>query len=214
MFMPITTVSWFRPANYEMNKETGVHMNWKNTAERYGLLSMGFHWLMFFLLVAVYACIELREFYPKGSDTRDAFKSWHFMLGLSVFVLVWLRLIARLLQITPVHQRHMKNWQICSAKIMYFVLYLFMVTMPLMGWLILSAEGKAIPFYGATLPPLMAENHDVAELIEEVHEVVGTAGYFFIAIHTLAALFHHYILRDNTIMRMLPEKNEIGNPEQ
>ena len=61
-------------------------MSWKNTVDRYGLISIGFHWVMFLLLVAVYACIELRVLYPKGSDPRDALKSWHFMLGLSVFV--------------------------------------------------------------------------------------------------------------------------------
>lgn len=67
-------------------------MQWKNTTDRYGSLSIAMHWLMLALLVAVYACIELREFYPKGSDPREALKQWHFMLGLAVFVLVWLRL--------------------------------------------------------------------------------------------------------------------------
>ncbi len=50
----------------------------------------------------------------------------------------------------------------------------------------------------------MAENHDIAESIEEIHEIVGTAGYILIALHTLAALFHHYLLKDNTITRILP----------
>lgn len=57
--------------------------------------------LMLLLFIAVYACIELRELYPKGSDPREALKSWHFMLGLSVFVLVWLRLFARVTSATP-----------------------------------------------------------------------------------------------------------------
>ena len=58
-------------------------------------LSILMHWLMLALLAAVYACIELREFYPRGSEIRDALKTWHFMLGSSVFLLVWVRLIAR-----------------------------------------------------------------------------------------------------------------------
>ena len=67
-------------------------MGLTNTNDRYGSLSIAMHWLMFLLLIGVYACIELRELYPKGSDPREALKTWHFTLGLTVFVLVWLRL--------------------------------------------------------------------------------------------------------------------------
>ena len=56
---------------------------------------------MLLLLIAVYACIELREIYPKGSDPREALKTWHFMLGLSVFVLVWLRLLVNITSPDP-----------------------------------------------------------------------------------------------------------------
>lgn len=94
---------------------------------------------------------------------------------------------------------------------MHYILYLFMVAMPIMGWLILSAEGKSIPFFGFELPSLMAENHDVAEIIEETHEIVGIVGYVLISLHTLAALFHHYLLKDNTIIRMLPTKMPSNN---
>jgi len=59
-------------------------MQWRNNKERYGTLSIGLHWSMLLLLVVVYACIELREFFPKGSDLREALKTWHFMLGLAV----------------------------------------------------------------------------------------------------------------------------------
>lgn len=189
----------------------GKRVSWKNTAERYGLLSIGFHWLMLLLIIAVYACIELRVLYPKGSDPRDALKTWHFMLGLSMFLLVWLRLAVRLLQPIPQHQQGIKSWQATVVKAMHYTLYLFMVAQPLMGWLILSTEGKTIPFFWFELPSLMAENHDLAESIEEIHEIVGTAGYFLIGLHTLAALFHHYLLKDNTIRRMLPGKMSPGN---
>ena len=178
-------------------------MSWKNTTERFGLISIGFHWLMFLLLVAVYACIEFRELYPKGSDPREALKSWHFMLGLTVFLLVWLRLLARLLQTNPKSLSPAISWQAFAAKMTHFSLYLLMMSMPLMGWLILSAEGKPIPFYGMALPSLVAENHDLAEFIEEIHKTVGTLGYALIAFHTLAALFHHYLLKDGTLMRIL-----------
>jgi cytochrome b561 len=76
--------------------------------------------------------------------------------------------------------------------------------MPLLGWWLLSAEGKAIPFFGLQLPALVAENHDLAEQIQDVHETLGGIGYFLIGAHALAALYHHYVVHDNTLLRMLP----------
>ena len=61
-------------------------------AAPFSRFSIMMHWLMLALLAGVYACIELREFYPRGSDVREGLKTWHFMLGLSVFALVWVRL--------------------------------------------------------------------------------------------------------------------------
>jgi len=179
-------------------------VSWNNTDTRYGSVSIGLHWLMFFLLIAVYSCIELRELYPKGSDPREAFKAWHFMLGLTVLGLVCLRLGFRLVQATPGIEPAPGNRQQLVAKIVQLLLYVLMIGMPLGGWLILSGEGKPIPFYGLELPPLMAENEDAAELIEDIHELVGKIGYFLIGLHTIAALFHHYIQKDNTLVRILP----------
>jgi cytochrome b561 len=173
--------------------------------ERYRSISMTLHWLMFFIIVAVYACIELRELYPKGSDPREALKAWHFTLGLSVFVLIWIRVVARVLTVTPPIEPSLPTWQTWLSKAVHLALYVFMIGMPLGGWLILSGEGKAIPFYGFSLPALIQENKPLAESIEEIHETVGTIGYFLIGLHVLAGLFHHYIRRDNTLIRMLPK---------
>lgn len=182
-------------------------MQLRNNAERYGLLSIGLHWLMLLLLIAVYACIELREFFPKGSEPREALKSWHFMLGLSVFVLVWLRLLANKIGHHPRIEPEPPTWQKQSANIMHFALYGLMIFMPLAGWLILSASGKVIPFFGLQLPPLMGESKNVADFIKEIHETVGTLGYFLIGLHAAAALIHHYFLGDNTLKRMLPNRD-------
>lgn len=181
-------------------------MSLKNTGDRYGAISIAMHWLMFLLIVAVYSCIELREFFPKGSDPRNALKAWHFTLGLSVFVLVWLRLLLTLVQVTPRIDPEPVRWQMVLAKLVHVALYLLMFIMPVLGWLILSGEGHSVPFYGASLPPLMGENEQLAELLEEVHEIGGTIGYVLIALHTAAALFHHYLIKDNTLLRMLPSR--------
>jgi cytochrome b561 len=90
---------------------------------------------------------------------------------------------------------------------MHSVLYVFMICMPLGGWLILSTAGEPIPFFGLQLPALIGESRHLSKLIKEVHEAVGTAGYFLIGLHAAAALFHHYVLRDNTLRRMLPNRD-------
>jgi len=172
----------------------------------FGSVVIFFHWMMLLLIVAVYACIELRTLYPRGSEIREALKTWHFMLGMAVFALIWLRLAARLLTTVPPITPKPALWQRRVAQVSELAMYAFMVAMPLLGWLILSGEGKPVPFFGLQLPALIGENEALAKQLEEVHELVGDAGYFLIGIHALAALAHHYIQRDNTLTRMLPAR--------
>lgn len=179
-------------------------MNWKNTITRYGMATISLHWMMLLLFIAVYACIELRVFYPKGSELREGLKTWHFMLGLLLFALVWLRLAVRLSTMTPLIRPEPEKWQNLSAKLMHLALYTLMIGMPLTGWLLLSASGKPIPFFGFELPALIGESKEIAKQINEVHDIFGTAGYYLIGMHAAAALYHHYLMRDNTLTRMLP----------
>jgi cytochrome b561 len=181
-----------------------VFMNLSSTSTRYTTASIALHWLMLLLIVAVYACIELREFYPKGSDMRNALKSWHFTLGLTVFTLVWLRIVLRLVQRTPDIQPPLPDWQRILSLLTHGALYLFMIGMPLLGWLVLSGEAKAVPFYGIDLPALIGKNKQLAETIEDIHVTIGDIGYFVIGLHAAAALYHHYLRGDNTLRRMLP----------
>lgn len=182
-------------------------MTWKNTEHRYGSLSISLHWLMVILLIGVYSCIELKGNFPKGSDTRELLKQWHFMLGLSVFALVWLRLFARLIAPTPKIVPAIPQWQAIPAHLMHLALYALMIGAPFAGWLLLSAAGKPIPFFGMELPALLAKNPDLAKQIKYWHELAGTTGYWLIGLHAAAGIAHHYIVRDNTLTRMLPQRN-------
>jgi len=181
-------------------------MSWKNTNYRYGTLSIGLHWLMFLLMIAVYATIDLRELYPKGSDPREALKTWHFMLGLSVLALVILRIYARISSPTPRITPEPSPLMHQVAKLGHLALYGLMIAMPLLGWALLSAAGKPIPFFGLELPALVAKNKELADTLKELHETIGVLGYYLIGIHVAAALYHHYIRKDDTLTRMLPEK--------
>jgi cytochrome b561 len=181
-------------------------MNFKNTSQRYGAFSIAMHWLMFLLIAVTFASIELRELFDKGTELRDAFKSFHFMLGLSVLALVSLRLVMYIVQQTPEIMPQPRVIPQKLAKIMHVLLYFFMFFMPIMGWLVLSGKGAVIPFYGWTLPALIVENEGLADLFKELHETGGLIGYWLIGLHAVAALFHHYVIKDNTLLRILPKK--------
>jgi cytochrome b561 len=162
---------------------------------------------MLLLIAAVYACIELRELFPKGSDPREGLKAWHFMLGLAVFFLAWVRLVIHLSSPAPRIEPLPSRWVSRSGKLMHVALYVLMIGLPLAGWLILSAAAKPVPFFGLQLPALVGESKALADLFKEIHETGATVGYFLIGLHAAAALFHHYVVRDNTLRRMLPFSN-------
>ena len=91
---------------------------------------------------------------------------------------------------------------------MHVALYALMIGLPLLGWLVLSAKGKPIPFFfDLQLPALIGENKSAAEWLKELHEAGANAAYLLVGLHAAAGLYHHYIQRDNTLVRMLPGKS-------
>jgi len=181
-------------------------MSASNPVARYGRLSIALHWLMVLLIAGVYATIELKGNFPKGSEPRELLKQWHFMLGLTIFGLVWLRLIARLLNPAPGAVAGAPRLITALAKLVHLALYGLMIGLPLLGWLTLSAAGKPIPFFGLELPALIGADKALAGEIKEIHETLAVAGYWLIGLHAVAALFHHYVRRDDVLKRMLPQR--------
>jgi cytochrome b561 len=178
-------------------------MEWKSNQTRYGWISIAMHWLMVVLLVAVYAFMELKSLTPKGSPGRESMAWWHYSLGLAVFALVWLRLLARLTGAAPAVEPALPRWQLLFARAVQGGLYALMIALPLLGWLTLSARGVAIPFFGIELPALLGASKPLAGNLKEIHETLATAGYFLAGLHAAAALYHHYVRRDNTLRLML-----------
>ena len=183
-------------------------MNMQNeTVDRYSPVSIWLHWLMLLLLIAVYAFVELHDLFPRGSATRGSLMTWHFMLGISILFLVVLRLVARHIGSIPPIMPAPPKWQMLSANLLHIVLYAFMIGMPLAGWLMFSAFGKPVPFFGLELPPLIEVNRPLGASIRELHETIGKLGYFLIGLHAVAGLYHHYFVRDNALKRILPWKS-------
>jgi cytochrome b561 len=169
------------------------------TRHTYHPALIGIHWATVLLIAAAYAFIELRDIFPKGTSAHDMMKTWHFMLGLTVFALVLVRIPVRLAFGAPPITPRPPVWQERLAGAMHLALYAFLIVMPVLGWLTLSAQGKSIPF---ALPALLAPDKGLGENLQDIHEFIGNLGYWLIGLHSAAALFHHYLLRDDTMRRM------------
>jgi superoxide oxidase len=177
----------------------------KSTRDRYAASAMAFHWVMLALVVTAYTLILLRKDFPPGSNLREGLRAWHYMVGLSIFGLATVRLALRVFvwrtpTIHPPPPRYLV-WLSIGA---HAAIYLMLVAMPISGWLILSVEGRAVPFWGVNLPPLTGVDARLGMPLEELHELGGMAGYFLLGFHAAAALIHHFVMKDNTLLRMLP----------
>ncbi|MDY7066457.1 Cytochrome b561 [Pseudomonas extremaustralis] len=172
---------------------------------RYAKLSMTLHWLMLALFVGVYACIELKGLLPRGHALRSALLGGHALFGIGIFLLVWLRLLGRLMPRPPILPRP-PAWQTAASHLMHLALYGLMIVTPVLAWLMLNAGGKPVPYFEFALPALVAPDPDLARQFKHWHEWLGSAGYWLIGLHAAAGLFHHYWVQDNTLVRMLPKR--------
>jgi cytochrome b561 len=180
-------------------------------SDRYAPPMVVLHWLMLLLLAAVLLLVQWLEFIPKDDAAfRGVVRDWHKSLGLLVFALVWVRLAFKLLTPTPPITPAPARWQAQAAKAVHLALYAVMIATPLAGWLMSNANGRSAAFFGLVLPALIAENKPLAKQIFEVHETLGNALLWLVGIHAAAGLFHHYVMKDNTLLRMLPRARRAG----
>jgi cytochrome b561 len=95
-------------------------------------------------------------------------------------------------------------WQALPAKAVHLLLYAMLVVQPLLGLGTAWTDGKEIlvPFTQFALPALLAPDAGLAGQLEDLHELVGTAFYYVVGLHVAAALYHHFVRRDDTLRRM------------
>lgn len=165
-----------------------------------------FHWAIFILLVLTYAAMELKGLTPKGSNTREWMKALHYTLGVSVMLLMLIRIVVRFIHKDPDILPVPPRWQIMLAKFVHGILYLIFVSLPLLGMMSLYYGKVDWSFFSYAMPVSNVKNVNMQHDLKKIHEFIANVGYFIIGFHALAALFHHYIVRDNTLIRMMPGK--------
>lgn len=159
------------------------------------------HWLMFTLILFVIASVEMREFFGKGSGIRAELKDIHIWLGELVFVLLLFRVAIRTGFAQPAPMGSDQQ-QIFLMKSVHLLMYFLMLTIPLTGILLLQASGKDSSILGFAIPELVSPSRGLKKAIKSIHEVLSNSFYVLIALHVSAALWHHYILKDDTFVRI------------
>ena len=175
----------------------------RNTNAEFGALARFFHWAMAILILGSLALIESADLAPRGSGLRASLRDWHAQVGLVVLALVWFRLAWRLSGTVPGIVPRPAAWQLAVAHAVEWSFYALMTVLPILGIVMMQADGKTVSLLGFALPPLVAVDKPWAHRLEEVHEWLGNAMLALIGLHVAATLFHSIALRDNTLGRML-----------
>jgi cytochrome b561 len=141
------------------------------------------------------------------SPDKLQYYAWHKWAGVTVFMLVWLRLAWRLIFPPPPLSADLSNVVKLAAHAGHWALYALMVVIPLTGWLMSSAKGFQTVWFGVLpLPDLLAKDKALGEQLAQLHWALNVGLLLLIGGHAGAALWHHLVHQDNTLRRMLPAR--------
>ena len=173
---------------------------------------MSFHWL---IAIFIFANIWLGWWMSrlKGLAMFELFQL-HKSIGITVLLLSVLRLGWRLINPAPAYPAHMSRSERLAATAVHWLLYGFMILLPLTGWIIVSASLYNLPtLLFKTVPwPHIGFVHNlpsgtrkmVEDQIGAIHESLAWTLLALAAFHVAAALKHHLVDRDDVLTRMLP----------
>lgn len=171
---------------------------------RYSGLQITLHWLVFLLVVTAYCAMEFRGFAPRSY--RPYFNIVHVSCGISILLLMVARLLVRLTSPTPPIVPKPKPMMTGLAHLGHLAIYLLFIALPVIGLLMMWFRGNNWIAFGIVMPHAAEANFDLVDMLKAYHITLATLGYYLIALHALAALMHHYVWKDNTLLRMMPKK--------
>lgn len=170
------------------------------------------HWVMAFLILGQLAGGIVME--EKLIPQMMLFQLYqlHKSIGLTILVLAFVRLAWRLFHTSPPLPEGMKLYEIWGAKLTHFAFYFIMIMFPFSGWVMVSSSAWDVPtlWFGLFEWPHLSFVHDHAEKVminvssKEAHEIFATLTWGLLGLHVGAALFHHFIKRDDVLTRMIP----------
>jgi len=170
----------------------------------YTRTAISLHWLVALAIAGTFALGLYMHELPL-SPQKLKFYAWHKWAGVTIFLLVVLRLGWRHAYRPPALPDGMVAWQRRAAAVTHALLYLLMLAVPLSGWLMSSAKGFQTVWFGVLpLPDLVGKDEVLGDLLKVIHETLNFVMAGLVAAHLGAALKHHFVDRDDVLTRMLP----------
>lgn len=177
----------------------------QNSTQGYGSVARFFHWLIALL---IFVMIPLG--FLMGSIENEAWQiqayTLHKQIGLLILSLMVLRILWAALNIKPVLPFMTPTWQRWCERTVHVSLYASLIVLPLSGWIGSVAAGYAPQFAGFTFSLPIAKSEEITKAafdyvhIPFVYFLIG-----LVTVHIVAALYHHFIKRDDVLRRMLTQ---------
>jgi len=172
-----------------------------NTENSYGLIAKFFHWIMGIMVIVMLIVGFLMGDYIEPPLKWQLF-SIHKATGVLVLTLVILRLLWKFYNTTVLLPADLPDWQKKTAKINIGLLYLLIILMSISGFLMTILSNHNIDFYGLFTIKSFAQDLQFAKIFNKIHKKAAILFSALIILHILAALYHHFIRKDNVLKRM------------
>ncbi len=178
-------------------------MGLRNDGRRYGSVAMLLHWLAALCVLCAWTLGLTVDDFPKSWEGAVVFT--HISFGLVVLALLLGRLGWRLASPPPPPiATAFDPWGGVAALTVHVLIYALMLVVPLCGILLQFARGQALPLFGLyEIASPWVRDRALSQSVRSVHELAAHALLILATLHALAALAHHYVLKDDTLRRML-----------
>lgn len=176
------------------------------TKDGYSSTQKWLHWTMAALIIAMVAVGLTMRNIGEGPVT-NALYELHKSTGLVLLGLALVRIAVRLTRGAPPLEPGIPAWQRFAAYASHYALYILIVLVPLAGWTATSSCCPPVNLFWTiplTLPVPDAETFSKA--VFRIHFGLALTTAAIVLVHASAALHHHFVRRDRTLRRMLPEQ--------
>lgn len=171
-------------------------------ATQYDRVSIALHWATAALVLAQFATAQLWDLFDRPFHRTLVIT--HMSLGVLLSAAIVLRIVWRLLpghRVAPLTL----GWQTVAARGVHWLLYVLLVAEAVLGWIGRWSEGRPMNFFGLLIPPPFPEwSREAHHQLIERHELIGWIIVVVALGHALAALYHHFHVRDRVLVRMAP----------
>ena len=176
-----------------------------NTTAGYHPVSRTLHWAVAGMVVLQFVLARLAENAEQTDSTlrQLALLANHKSVGMTILVLVAVRLLWRRKAPPPALPPTMDRWQVLASRISHWTLYGLLLLLPISGWLMSSASAYSVSWFNLLqLPDLVAPNDALEETLERIHETLAVTLLIVAGIHVLAAIKHAVIDKDGVLSGM------------